>query len=231
MENITVDTGKVLPVKNPVDNAIFFHSSDINVPFVKNDVYLNLKEFNSATVEKERIKPLDFIIVTTGSPEDEKENVFHSFKEADSFLRGLAKDAPSIVDGCDRFLVYVEWENKHEAAFKGYTMNSNYVYLTKEMENEPNIIERSMAIRNLYDANLLTPKGVSSEKLQMRQERLDLYPKDKDYLVTSLKHLEGLNKQLLSFVRQYENYKEKDNKISLKPTQRPVSEQEMGSRT
>lgn len=206
--------------KNPVDNAIFLYSSDIGVKEPGAELYL--AGFRSNTVAAERIKPLDFVAITVPGDASEVVCTFKSFKEANVFLREMAREAPSEKDGADRLLLNVEWQNKHEAAFKGFTAYSGYIYLTKEMENAQNIVERSVAVRDMYDAGLLRPEGMEADRWNEKLADIAKRPVDREYLISALRHMDGLNGQLLHMVRTYEKSLNKANvNVRLKPAQKP----------
>ena len=224
MENLTTDTWKKLPVRNPIDSAFFRFAPHTDVKHPE-EVLVNLNEFDSNSLSKERIKPVELITITTGKGEDEKENTFKNLKEANKFLRELAEKAPSAKEGvCEVLPVYIEWENKHEAAFKGFTMYESRVYLTNEMKQSAGILERSVALQDMFSAGLMFPKGISPQKMKENQE-FRMYDEDmKDFLVTSLKHLEGVNTQMQDFTKQYENHKEISKDVSKdKPKMKPFS--------
>lgn len=221
MEQVANKENRFSVGKNPVDNAIFFYSSDISA--TREGAELYLAAFQSKTVEAERIKPLEFIAITVPGEAGEKVCTFKSFKEANVFLRDMAKDAPSEKEGADRFPLYVEWENKHEAAFKGYTAYSGYIYLTREMEHSGDIVERSVAVRDMFDAGLLRPKGMDDKRWQEKLLDISKRPVDREYQLSALRHMEGLNKQLRNMVRIYENgLSRSSNGVSLKPQKIPV---------
>lgn len=217
MEKLTADTWKKLPVRNPIDSAFFRFAPHTDVAHPE-EVLVNLNGFDSNKIAKERIKPVEVITITTGKGENEKENKFKSLKEANKFLRTLAENAPSAKEGCEILPVYLEWENKHEAAFKGFTMYDSQIYLTNEMKQSAGIVERSVALQDMFSAGLIYPKGISLEKLKENRQA-QMYTDMKDYLVSSLVHLEGVNSQLQEFTKQYENHREKPKMkpFSLKP--------------
>ena len=212
----TVNKNKVAVLKeHPVDNAMFLYSADMGASLGGAEV--QLKEFNSKELANERIKPVEFISITVPFGEEEKAVNFSSFKDANAFLRDMAGVAPSVQDGADRFLLYVEWENKHEAAFKGFTAYQGYLYATKEMEQESKIVERSVAVRYLYDAGLLRPNGVTDEKWADIQMMKGRHKDDKSYLISALRHCEGLNGVVRDLTQIYERQVAVQNKGVRRP--------------
>jgi len=193
--------------KNPIDNALFLFSSDIASESFGAEVYL--KDFSSKSLSVERTNPLDFISITVGEGPDNEVVVFHSFREADMFLKEKAKEAPSIQDGADCYPVYVEWENKNGGAFRGFSAFYGNLFVTNEMEKTSNIVERTVAVRDMFDAGLLKPKGLNEEKWKEKQDDIGKRAEDKEYLISALRHMEGVKDQFRGVVRMYEIGKEK----------------------
>lgn len=202
---------------HPVDNTQFFYSDDISSVVPGANVYLD--GFSSKEVAAERVMPVKFISVSAPEGMEGRignDLVFYSFKDANRYLREQAAVAPSLIDGCDRFMLDIEWENKNEGMFKGFTGFSGYIYVTKEMRDCGNIVERAVTIRDMYDAGILRPRGIDDKQWAEKKEQVMRFMPDRDYLVSALRHMEGLNGQFLSMVKEYEKGLARNNGVSLK---------------
>lgn len=198
------DNSTVLSVKNPVDRAFLIYSRDISVPDTTKGVEVSLDAFPINSLKNERIQPLEFISITYNDAFGEKTDTFKSFREINSFVRKLAEHAPLENEGADRYVVYAEWQNKNGAAFKGFSAYHGFLYVTREMKHASNIVERAITLRDMWDAGLLKPVGISEEKAIDKYNLVKMFPKDTNYLLSALRHNDGLNGQLQDYSRSYE---------------------------
>ncbi|MBR1372859.1 hypothetical protein IJ556_00215 [bacterium] len=125
----------------------------------------------------------------------------------------MAEVAPPIKDGADRLLMHAEWDNQDNLPENGFTEYYRYLYLTREMNKSPNIIERSIVVRNMFDAGFLRPNGMPDNEWEEKKTMVGKYPKDKEALVSSLCRLEGVNKVFQKIVRNHklENMKQRSS--------------------
>lgn len=213
-------------IKNhPADNALFCYSTDILADKDRTGAELYLDGVKADEVASSREKRLEFITLRHCVGEEAAQMVgsFHSLQEANRFLQEAAKTAPPAKDGADKYILYAEWENKHEALFRGYTAFAGNVYLTREMEHSTDIADRVITIREMYDAGLLKPSGISQENWEKKQTDVAKDPIGKEYMLSSLRHLQGVKQQFFKLVRQHENSKKP--KVSLVPKKRQSPQQ------
>ena len=197
------DNSTVLAVKNPVDRAFLIYSRDISVPDTTKGVEVSLDAFSVNSLKNERIQPLEFISIVYNDAFGPTEATFHSFKAINSFVRKLAEHAPLEKDGRDRYTIYAEWQNKNGGAFKGFSAFHGFLYVTREMKTASNIVERAITSRYMWDAGLLKPVNIDEEKAIDKRNIINMFPEDKDYSLSALRHNDGLNGQLQNYVRSY----------------------------